>query len=127
HLPLWVSRSNGKPYDAYKVAVRTRFVQWLVYLCTKPFDQSWLDKQQEIGLRHTLEKKNATDVRPTPPLVPLRYLLAFVVPVLSSVQTYLVRAAASPREAERMRIAWTKAVILSITLWSAPYAKDGLW
>src|SRR5436190_11783636 len=33
---------------------------------------------------------------------------------------------ASPREAERMRIAWTKAVILSITLWSAPYEKDGL-
>ena len=127
HLARWFFGPNGKPDDAYKAAVKPRFVQWVVDLCTKPFDQAWLDYQQEIGLRHTPEKKNATDGRPTPPLVPLRYLLAFIVPVLSSVQTYLVRAAASPREAERMRIAWTKAVILSITLWSAPYAKDGLW
>jgi hypothetical protein len=33
----------------------------------------------------------------------------------------------SSDEAERMQAAWTKAVILSITLWTRPYAKDGLW
>jgi len=59
--------------------------------------------------------------------VPLRYLLAFVVPVMSSVQTYLRNAAASPREAERMEIAWSKAVMLSVALWSEPYTKEGLW
>jgi hypothetical protein len=96
-------------------------------LCTRPFDQTWLDYQHEIGLRHTPAKKNVVDERRTPPVVPLRYLLAFVVPVMSSVQTYLRNAAASPREAERMEIAWSKAVMLSVALWSEPYAKEGLW
>ena len=96
-------------------------------MCTRPFDQKWLDYQREIGLRHTPAKKNSTDGRQTPSLVPLRYLLAFVVPVLSSVHVHLRNAAASPKEAERLQTAWTKAVMLSIALWSEPYAKEGLW
>jgi hypothetical protein len=32
-----------------------------------------------------------------------------------------------PDEADRLESAWTKAVILSITLWSRPYVKEGLW
>jgi hypothetical protein len=127
HLSRWFFGPDGKPDDAYKAAVRPRFVRWIVDLCARPFDQTWLDYQHEIGLRHTPAKKNVVDERRTPPVVPLRYLLAFVVPVMSSVQTYLRNAAASPREAERMEIAWSKAVMLSVALWSEPYAKEGLW
>lgn len=127
YLAKWFFGPDGKPDDTYKAAVKPRFVQWVVDLCTKPFDQAWLDHQHEIGLRHAPKKKDATDSRQTPPLVPLRYLIAFVVPVLSAVQNYLRNGAVSPREAESMQIAWTKAVILSVTLWSAPYAKEGLW
>ena len=60
-------------------------------------------------------------------LVPLRYLLAFAVPVLLSVRAHLRNAAASPKEAERMESAWTKVVMLSIALWAEPYAREGLW
>src|SRR5207248_9057481 len=114
HLARWFFDPDGKPDDAYKAAVKPRFVRWIVDLCTRPFDQAWLDYQHEIGLRHTPAKKNATDRRSTPPVVPLRYLLAFVAPVLSSVRTRLRDAAASPGEAERMYVAWTKVVILSV-------------
>jgi len=127
HLARWFFGPDGKPDDAYKAAVKPRFVRWVVDLCARPFDQAWLDYQNEIGLRHTPAKKNAVDGRHTPPVVPLRYVLAFVVPVISSVQTYLRNAAASPREAEKMETAWTKAVLLSVALWSEPYAKEGLW
>ena len=127
HLARWFFGPDEKPDDAYKAAVKPRFVRWVVDLCTRPFDQKWLDYQHEIGLRHTPAKKNATDGRSTPPLVPLRYLLAFAVPVLLSVRAHLRNAAASPKEAERMETAWTKAVMLSVALWSEPYAREGLW
>ncbi|TCO95499.1 protoglobin [Chthoniobacter flavus] len=48
---------DGKPDDRYKAAVKRRFVQWVVDLCTRPFDQAWLDYQEEIALRHLPEKK----------------------------------------------------------------------
>jgi hypothetical protein len=32
-----------------------------------------------------------------------------------------------PDDIERMQQAWTKAVLLHITLWSRPYAREALW
>jgi hypothetical protein len=74
------SGPDGKPDDAYKAAVKKRFVQWVIDTCTRPRDQAWLDYQEEIGLRHTPAKKNATERAQTPELVPLRYLIAFTAP-----------------------------------------------
>jgi hypothetical protein len=74
HLAQWFFAPDGKPDDHYKAAVKSRFVQWVVDVATRPHDQAWLDYQEEIGLRHTPEKKNRADGRHTPPLVPLRYL-----------------------------------------------------
>ncbi|HZQ40121.1 MAG TPA: protoglobin domain-containing protein [Rhizomicrobium sp.] len=126
-LSEWFVGPEGKPDDAYKAAVKKRFVQWVVDLVTRPFDQAWLDYQHEIGLRHTPTRKNQTDGAETPLLVPLRYLLAFIAPVALAVRPLLQTAGFAKEEIDLIHAAWTKAVILSVTLWSAPYVRDGLW
>ena len=87
HLSMWFASPDGKPDDEYKARVKRRFVQWVIDVATRPHDQAWLNYQEEIGLRHTPEKKNKTDRRNTPPLVPLRYLLAFI-PVVADVRKF---------------------------------------
>jgi hypothetical protein len=126
-LARWFFGPDGKPDERYKAAVKARFVRWVVDLCTRPFDQAWLDYQHEIGLRHTPEKKNRTDGAQSAPFVPLRYLLAFTAPVVLAARARLEAAGAPPEEVNRMHAAWTKAVILSVTLWSRAYAPEGQW
>ena len=126
HLAKWFFTPEGKPDDEYKVAVKRRFVQWVVDVATRPHDRVWLDYQEEIGLRHTPEKKNMTDNRHTPPWVPLRYLLTFV-PVVTPVRQFFERAITDRAELEAIERAWIKAVHLHVTLWTRPYSRDGLW
>jgi len=127
HLARWFCGPDQRPDEAYKTAVKPRFVRWVVDLASRPFDQAWLDYQHEIALRHTPAKKNATDGTQTPPLVPLRFLIGFLAPVIESLSP-LLRAQRWPSdEAERLQAAWSKAVILTIALWSRAYTKEGLW
>jgi hypothetical protein len=79
HLARWFFGPDGKPDDAYKAGVKRRFVQWVVDLCSRPFDQA------------------------------------------------LMQAGVSGDRLERMQAAWAKAVMLTLTLWTEPYTKDGLW
>jgi len=123
HLSHWFAGPDGRPDDAYKAAVKPRFVQWVKDLCSRPFDQAWLDYQEEIGLRHTPQKKNKTDGIATPPLVPLRYLLALTPAILAAAHTRLADA----QDGAAMQAAWTKAVMLTLTLWARPYTLGGLW
>ena len=127
HLAKWFFGPDGKPDETYKAAVKKRFVRWVADLCRRKRDQAWLDYQEEIGLRHTPAKKNVTDQANTPPLVPLRYLMAFTSIVVTTTKQFLARKGHSPEEIERMHAAWTKAVMLTLTLWSRPYTKEGLW
>ena len=78
-------------------------------------------------MRHTPSKKNVTEGAHTPELVPLRYLLAFTAVVITTARDFLARKGHSAADVERMHAAWTKAVLLSVTLWSRPYAKQDLW
>ncbi len=89
HLVQWFFGPDGVPDDRYRAAVKQRFVQWITDACTKPHDHAWLDYQEEIGLRHTPAKKNRTDATQTPTVVPLRYLLGFIAPVVLSVRPFL--------------------------------------
>jgi len=57
--------SNGAPDAAYLTAVRARFGQWITDLCTKPYNQQWLDYQHEIAKRHHRVKKNKDRWRDT--------------------------------------------------------------
>jgi hypothetical protein len=127
HLAQWFFGPEGKPDEAYKAAVKKRFVRWVSDLCTRPHDQAWLDYQEEIGLRHTPAKKNQTDGAHTPPVVPLRYLFAFSAPAVLAVAEFLGSAGWPAARVEAARRAWTKAVLLEITLWSRPYVREGLW
>jgi protoglobin len=126
HLARWFLAPNGKPDHEYKASVKRRFVQWVIDVATRPHDQTWLDYQEEIGLRHTPEKKNKTDHRRTPPLVPLRYLLAFI-PAVTPVRHFFDGAVNDRAELDAIERAWTKAIHLHVTLWTRPYSRDGLW
>jgi len=57
HLAHWFYGPDQKPDEAYKAAVKRRFVRWIVDLASRQFDQAWLDYQHEIGLRHTPGEK----------------------------------------------------------------------
>jgi hypothetical protein len=126
HLAHWFVMPDGTPDDAYKASVKRRFVQWFVDVALRPHDRDWLNYQQEIGLRHTPAKKNKTDGTHTPPVVPLRYLLGFV-PIVLPIRQFFVGAIKDEAELKRLEDAWTKAVLLHITLWSLPYVKEDLW
>ena len=61
HLVSSFAGSDGAPDGAYLSAVRARFARWIADVCTRDRDQTWLDHQHELALRHHHTKKNATD------------------------------------------------------------------
>ncbi|MGC8878531.1 MAG: protoglobin domain-containing protein, partial [Anaerolineae bacterium] len=61
HLLYYFTDGRGNPNSEYLAAVRKRFGQWILDTCKRPYDQTWLNYQQEIGLRHHRAKKNQTD------------------------------------------------------------------
>jgi hypothetical protein len=127
HLVKWFFGADGKKDETYAAAVKKRFVQWVVDVATRPHDQAWLDYQEEIGLRHTPEKKNRTDGARTPPVVPMRYLVGFVPVVTIGARRFFVDSGVTGDELRRLEDAWTRSVQLHMTLWTRPYTKDGLW
>lgn len=127
HLAKWFFKPDGKPDETYKVRVKARFVQWVLDTCFRPHDQSWLDYQEEIGLRHTPAKKNQTDAADAPPLVPLRYVIAFGTSLALATRKFFVDAGLQGERLQQLQDAWAKAVHLHITLWTRPYAREGLW
>jgi len=126
HLAQWFLKPDGLPDDEYKARVKRRFVQWVVDVAVRPHDRDWLNYQHEIGLRHTPAKKNTTDDGETPPLVPFRYLLTFT-PVILPIRGFFEEAIRDAAELDRLESAWTKAVLLHLTLWSRAYTADHLW
>ncbi len=126
HLSHWFVGADGTPNDDYKARVKRRFVQWVIDVALRPHDRAWLNYQEEIGLRHTPAKKNLTDSKQTPPLVPLRYLLGFI-PVVLPIRKFFSVSISNNEELARLETAWTRAVLLHITLWSRPYTTEGLW
>jgi hypothetical protein len=127
HLARWFLGPDSKPDEEYKAKVKTRFVQWVVDACFRPHDQSWLDYQEEIGLRHTPEKKNRTDGAHTPPVVPLRFVISFGTVVALTARKFFIDAGVRDPELTRLEDAWSRAVQLHISLWARPYTKEGLW
>jgi len=118
---------TGKPIPEYLEAVRRRFGQWIRDLCERDFDRQWLDYQLEIGLRHHRSKKNKTDNVSSVPHIPMRYLVAFIVPITITIRPFLEKKGHPKDVVEKMYQAWFKAVTLSVALWCYPYCKDGDW
>lgn len=117
--------ADGTPDGAYLAAVRARFARWITDVCTAPHDQGWLDWQHEIALRHHTTAKNRTGrVASTSPVVPLRYLIAFVVPLTVTVRDLLAAGGTDEADIDAMHGAWLKAVTLTAALWAQPYSPD---
>jgi hypothetical protein len=127
HLAHYSAGPDGKPNPNYSAASKPRFVQWIRDTCARPYDQTWLDYQQEIALRHTRAKKNQTDHVDSAPQIPLRYLLAFVPVVLLTTKPFLAKRGDPPEDIERMYAAWCKSVLLQVTLWSRAYCDEADW
>jgi hypothetical protein len=127
HLVKSFFGEDGKRDADYAARVKSRFVRWVLDVAQRPHDGDWLNYQEEIGLRHTPVKKNQTDHKKTPPVVPLRFLLAFTTIVTLSTRKFFVEAGVAGEELERLMEAWVRAVQLHVTLWSRPYVKEGLW
>jgi hypothetical protein len=125
HLLAAFTGPDGQPNQEYLAAVRRRFGRWILDTARSEFDQAWLDYQHEIGLRHTRMGKNRIDGVQAADHIPLRYVLALLVPITTTLKPFLADGGATPEEVEAMHQAWVKAVLLQVILWSYPYVRDG--
>jgi hypothetical protein len=125
HLLAAFSGPDGRPDQAYLDAVRRRFGRWILDTARADYDRAWLDYQHEIGRRHTRGGKNRTDGARAADHIPLRYVLALLVPVTTTLKPFLANGGADAEEVEAMHQAWVKAVLLQVILWSHPYVREG--
>jgi hypothetical protein len=125
HLLAAFTGPDGQPDQTYLAAVRRRFGRWILDTARADYDQDWLDYQHEIGLRHHRSAKNRTDGARATDHIPLRYVLALLVPITTTLKPFLAEGGAAPDEVEAMHQAWVKAVLLQVILWSQPYVRDG--
>ena len=125
HLLAAFTGPEGQPDQAYLAAVRRRFGRWILDTARAEFDQAWLDYQHEIGVGHTRNGKNRTDGVQAADHIPLRYVLALLIPITTTLKPFLADAGATADEVEAMNQAWVKAVLLQVILWSQPYVRDG--
>ncbi|SHM68587.1 protoglobin domain-containing protein [Flavobacterium xinjiangense] len=120
HLLQYFSK-DGQPNTFYLNAVRARFGQWIMDICNKPYDQTWLNYQHEIALRHHSTKKNKTDNVDTAPIIHYRYMTAFIYPITATIKGFLTKKGHDPETVEAMYSSWFKAVTLTVILWTYPY------
>jgi len=120
-------KKTGQPIPEYLEAVRKRFGQWIRDFCERAYDREWLRYQLEIGLRHHRAKKNRTDGVNSVDHIPMRYMVAFIVPITLTIRPFLEKKGHPKEVVEKMHQAWFKAVTLSVALWCYPYAREGDW
>jgi Protoglobin len=125
HLLDAFTGPDGQPNQAYLAAVRRRFGRWILDTARAEFDQAWLDYQHEIGVRHTRRRKNRTDGVQAADQIPLRYVLALLIPITTTLKPFLAEGGTAPEEVDAMHQAWVKAVLLQVILWSQPYVREG--
>ena len=121
HLARHSRSLEGDALPNYLAASNLRFQQWILDTCLRPYDQSWLDYQQEIALRHTSLKKNKVDGVQSTPHVPLRDIIAFLAVINETIRPYLAAKGHSAEDVDRMHLAWCKSMQLQIALWAEPY------
>jgi hypothetical protein len=109
----------------YAQAVAKRFGQWVIDTARAKYDESWLDYQYEIGLRHHRSKKNRTDNGHTLNHIRGRDLLAFCAAIVVPMRPFLALKGHPPEVVNRMYDAWMKSMILQATLWIQPYIREG--
>lgn len=116
---------EGTAIPEYLANSNLRFQQWILDTCLRPYDQDWLNYQQEIALRHTAVKKNQVDGVRSTPYVPLPDVIAFVAVMNETIKPYLAAKGNSPDEIDKMHRAWCRSIQLQLALWVGPYTEKG--
>jgi hypothetical protein len=88
------------------------------------YDDAWRDYQHEIAVRHTRAGKNRTDRVDSVPEVPLRYIVAFILPITATMREFLAKKGHEVADVDGIHTAWFTAVVLHVCLWSQPYAQE---
>jgi hypothetical protein len=112
---------EGEPIPAYLGASNLRFQQWILDTCLRPYDQDWINYQQEIALRHTSVKKNVVDGVRSTPFVPLRDIAAFIVVMNETIKPYMAAKGHPADEVEKMHRAWCKSIQMQLAIWMRTY------
>ncbi|GIV02321.1 MAG: hypothetical protein KatS3mg015_1151 [Fimbriimonadales bacterium] len=123
----FTDKETGQPNGDYLAAVRKRFGQWILDTARGEYDEKWLAYQFEIGRRHHRGGKNKTDKVNSVENINQRYLVAFIVPITTTLKPFLAKKGHSAEDVEKMYLAWLKSVTLQVAIWSHPYVKDGDW
>ncbi len=121
HLAAHSRHVDGSPAPDYLARSNRRFEQWILDTCLRPYDQEWLDYQQEIALRHTSLKKNQTDNVVSTPYVPYSDCVAFLVVLNDTIKTYLEAKGHTSADVIGMHTAWCKSMHMQMALWAKPY------
>lgn len=125
HPQLLAAFSNEDgPDQAYLGRVRARFGQWVRDTLAADFGSSWLAYQAEVGRRHAAGKSETDEAGGTPEAVPLRYLIALIVPIHLTMRDFMATGARDAEHLDRMHTAWLKAVVLNVAVWSQGYTRD---
>jgi hypothetical protein len=126
HLARHSRDLGGQALPDYLARSNRRFEQWILDTCLRPYDQDWLNYQQEIALRHTSVKKNQTDQVRSTPYIPLRDIIAFVTVMNDTIKPHLAAKGHTIDEVEKMHKAWRNSMQLQIALFAEPYADPAL-
>lgn len=126
HLVYYFT-SNGEPNAYYLQRVRERFGQWVLDVCRRPKDQTWLNYQWEIGRRHHTQKNKTDHVSGSPTFIHLRYMIAFIFPITYTVRDFIQKKVSDPARVDKLYTSWFKAVVLSVALWCEPWCRNGEW
>ena len=128
HLVQYSRRPDGSSDPQYSERSGLRFQQWVLDTCFRPWDQDWLNYQQEMALRHTSLKKNKTDQAQSAPTIHLRHIIAFsaVIGDPEILKPFLAGSGRSAEEVEKMIRAWSKSLWLQAALWCEPYTDPKL-
>lgn len=112
---------EGQPNPEYLGKSNLRFQQWILDTCLRPYDQDWINYQQEIALRHTSVKKNKVDGVRSTAFVPLRDATAFIAVMNETIKPYMAAKGHSVEEVEKMHRAWCKSIQIQLAIWMRTY------
>lgn len=112
---------NGNALPEYLAASNLRFERWILDTCRRPYDQNWIDYQQEIARRHTSAGKNNTDSARSTDHVPLRDIIAFVAVMNRTLRPFLAAKGHDEDVVNAMHTAWQKSLQIQIALWVKVY------
>lgn len=116
---------EGNAIPEYSAQSNLRFRQWILDTCLRPYDQDWINYQEEIALRHTSLKKNRVDGVRSTPHVPLRDIIAFIALMNETIKPYLAAKGHTTEEVEKMHRAWCRSLQVQAAIWAHAYINIG--